>query len=288
MALNCRIFLNTTHFLLFSLIFKDKAMLKIAMSASVVVATLLGAASRAQADDVFMSMFNSANQSAVNYIGTVAINSYLLPTGAEDTGSNSPASSAASESSESSEWISPSTTNQPYEPVLYTVDPTIRAEMIALYVDKAREANEADGEQLAQLFRERDLIAETAQNFRAYGLDINDLGDVFTAYWAVNWGAANQTGRPSIEQVQGLQQQFRSIFASNPAMADASVEERQRIADDMLIRLILVDGAVEQAIRENRLDQLQIISDRVQQSSLATMGVDLAALDLTADGLELR
>lgn len=91
-----------------------------------------------------------------------------------------------------------------------------------------------------------------------------------------------------MQQVQGLQTQFRQVLAGSQLSTKTTAAERQQIADDMMMRLILIDGAVEQGLREGNLAQLQSVSEYVQQSSLATMGIDLAALNLTAQGLTLR
>ena len=251
-------------------------LLKFCVSATVVAATRVAAVPRAYGQ--YMSMFNASNMAAVNIAGTISVNSAV--------GRSAKISSATSNAAGSDE-LAPRA-NQPYQAIAYSVDPAVRAEVINTYIDRAREIDAAEGEELAQLFRDRDLIGETAQNLRAYGLDINDLGDVITAYWAVNWGAVHQSGRPSVAQVQGLREQFRTVLAGSQLTATTTVAERQKIADDMLIRLILIDGGVEQSLRENNAAQLQAISEYVHQSSLSTMGIDLAVLDLTAEGLNAR
>lgn len=254
-------------------------MLKFFASATVVAVTLLGTVPRAYGQ--YMSMFNSANMAAVNIAGTISVNSAI--------GRSANIASSSSSSSAGDGWLAPTeSAPQPYQPIYYNVDPAVRAAVIETYVDRARDIDAAEGEALAQVFRDRDLISETAQNLTAYGLDINDLGDVITAYWAVNWGAVHQSGRPSVAQVQGLRQQFRTALAGSQISARTTPAERQQMADDMLIRLILIDGSVEQGLREGNTAQLQTVSDYVQRSSLTTMGIDLAALDLTAEGLTLR
>lgn len=254
-------------------------MLKFCVSATIMAATLLAAVPKAYGQ--YMSMFNASNMAAVNIAGTVSVNSAIGR-------SANISSSTSTDASTSSDWLASDNSNQPYQAISYSVDPSVRANVIATYVNRAREIDAAEGEELAQLFRDRDLINETAQNLTAYGLDINDLGDVITAYWAVNWGAVHQSGRPSVAQVQGLREQFRTVLAGSQITAKTSASERQQIADDMLIRLILIDGGVEQGLREGNAEQLQAISEYVQQSSLTTMGIDLAALDLTEAGLTIQ
>ena len=254
-------------------------MLKLLTSAAVVATTVLSVTPRAYGQ--YMSMFNSANMAAVNFGQTISLNAAL---------SNSVEISAASSQPDNrSEWLAPTVSAATsYQPISYSVDPAVRAATIETYMDRARAIDAAEGEALAQIFRDRDLFSETAQNFALYGLDINDLGDVITAYWAVNWGAVHQSGRPGVTQVQGLRQQFRTALAGSQISTKTTPAERQQIADDMLMRLILVDGGVEQGLREGNAAQLRSISDYVQRSSLSTMGIDLAALNLTAEGLTLR
>ncbi|MEL7511626.1 MAG: DUF6683 family protein [Cyanobacteria bacterium J06554_3] len=253
------------------------------MAATVMAATVLGYATRAHSQ--YMSMFNAYGSAAVNIAGTMSVNAAIGRSA--DIAADRNTSSSPQPTSDS-DWVAPSPSNAPYSPISYSIDPAIRAEVIASYVERIRQTDTAAGNEIEQLFRDRDLIGETAQNFQAYGLDINDLGDVITAYWAINWGAVNQSGRPSVDQVQGLRSQFRSILAGSPITQTTTAAERQQIADDMLVKLILVDGGVEQSLREGNTAELQNISRLVQQSNLASMGIDLAALDLTAQGLTLR
>ncbi|MEM9150181.1 MAG: DUF6683 family protein [Cyanobacteria bacterium P01_F01_bin.3] len=258
-------------------------MLKLFTSVTVVAVTLLSAVPRAYGQ--YMSMFNSANLSAVNFAQTVGLNAAL----GNSVEIAAASSQSGGQSSDSSDWLAPTeSADTPYQPIYYSVDPAVRAGVVETYMGRARAVDAAEGEALAQVFRDRDLFSETAQNFTVYGLDINDLGDVITAYWAVNWGAVHQSGRPNVAQVQGLRQQFRAALAGSQIHSKTTPAERQQIADDMLMRLILIDGGVEQGLREGNAAQLQSISDYVQRSSLSSMGIDLAALDLTTEGLALR
>lgn len=227
----------------------------------------------------YMSMFNAANMSAVNIAGTVAVNSAIGKSAKIARRKTAGAGDAG---------LAPARPNEAYRPIRYSVDPRVRAAVIKTYVDRAKTLDAGEGAALEALFRERDLIQETAGNFGAYGLDINDLGDVIAAYWAVNWGAVHQSGRPSRAQVKGLQGQIRKTLAGSNLADRTSKAGLQQIADDMLIRLILIDGAVEQGLREGNRAQVQHVGTYVRQSSFAQMGIDLGQLNLTSRGLVPR
>jgi hypothetical protein len=247
-------------------------------------------------DDLFL--FNTAMDSSYAYTSTLIINSAIgasADIAADDnyqmqSSDPEPLSypSGSSDSASDTAWIAPASRNVPYEAISYTVDPAIRAESIAKYIELARQVNRADGDYLEQLFRDRDLIGEFTQNARAYGLDVSDFGDVMTAYWAVSWGAVNQTGRPSYEQVQGLRTQLREVLAGSQLAERTSPADLQRMADDMMVKLIVVDGGVEESLRTGNVAELQRLSQGVQQDSLSSMGIDLASFDLTNEGLTLR
>lgn len=257
-------------------------MLKLFVSATVIATMQLGLVSSADAQ--YMSMFNASNMAAVNIAGTISVNSAIGRSAKLSKSSRTRARSKPA----SAQVAVPPKRNVPYSAIRYSLDPTIRENVIASYADRARKINRAEGEEFARLFRDRDLFGETTQNFKAYGLDLNDLGDVITGYWAVSWGAVHQSGRPSVRQVQGLRRQFRSILANNQFAKDLSLADRQKVANDMTVRLILIDGGIEQGLRDGNLKQLQTISRYVQQSSLESMGIDLAALNLTSQGFVLR
>ena len=255
-------------------------MLKFCLSTTFALASLLSAIpARAQ----YMSMFNAANMSAVNIAGTASVNA-SIGHAAGISGRNT----GQTQTSTSSEEVPPSPESDiSYQAIRFSEDPSIRAEIIATYVDRVRQVNASDGDRLEALFRSRDLIGEFAHNATAYGLDTSEFGDVVTAFWAVSWGAVHQSGRPSIEQVQGLRKQFRSVLAGSQLVANTTPVERQRMADDMIVKLILIDGAVEEGLRTGNTEQLRVMSRTVQQTTLNDMGVDLAALNLTEKGLAL-
>lgn len=221
----------------------------------------------------YMSMFNSASMAGVNFAGTVAVNSAI---------GNS--AKIASKKTKTEGWLAPADRTQKYQPIPYANDKSVRVAVVKTYMDRARKIDAKEGEALEHIFASRDLFGETRGNLRAYGLDMNDLGDVITAYWAVNWGAVTKTGRPSREQVKGLQGQIRKTLAGSEINRRTSASGRQQIADDMLMRLILIDGAVQQGLREGNTKQLDAVSQHVRQSSFVQMGIDLGKLKLTSKG----
>lgn len=264
----------------------NMTILKLLSSAALIATTLVYTAPKAYAQ--FMSMFNSAGMMAVNFSNTVGLNAAI----SHSANINTSPSSSPSES----EALAPASTSEPYTPIPYSQDLTIRAEVIDVYVERVRQQDAQSAELLASLFSGslgtdpagRDLIGEFAQNARAYGLDINDLGDVITAYWAVSWGAVNQTGRPSVGQVQGLRTQIQAALAGSSLIDTTSLGDRQRMADDMMVNLLLVDGGIEESLRDGNVAQLQQLSAMVRQNNIDSMGIDLAQLDLTTEGLTLR
>ncbi|MCH9671854.1 MAG: hypothetical protein K0U93_10450 [Gammaproteobacteria bacterium] len=214
----------------------------------------------------YMSMFNAANQSAVNFAGTVSVNSAI-------------AKSAKFNSARASKGSSKGAVRQDASHIGYPVDPARRAAVVRRYVERARALNARDGDELQTLFRTRDLFAEFAQNARAYKLDTSDLGDVMTAYWAVAWGAAHKVGRPSVKQVQAISGYIRRAptFGKLKALRGP---ERQRLADDMMIKLILVDGAAQFAIRNRQTASLKELAAAVRRRFQQSYGVDLLRVRL--------
>jgi|GEM_PF-6261695 len=221
----------------------------------------------------YMSMFNASNMAAVNIAGTASVNAAI-----------GKSAKIASRNIKSKAGLAPKAAGR-YRPIRFTVDPALRAKVMQSYLDRARKMDRAEGDALARAFSQTDQFAVAAGNLRLYGLDINDLADVVTAYWAVNWGAVHQSGRPSKRQVQGLQKQIRQTLAGSSLAGRQNGAVVQQYADDMLMRLLLIDGAVEQGLREGNREQLQTVGTYVRQSSYTQMGIDLGVLNLTSKGL---
>ena len=221
----------------------------------------------------YMSMFNASNMAAVNIAGTASVNAAI-----------GKSAKIAKRNVKTKAGLAPRSAVA-YQPIRYNVDPALRSKVMQTYLDRARKIDRAEGDALARQFTQTDQFAAAAGNFRRYGLDINDLADVVTAYWAVNWGAVHQSGRPSKRQVQGLQKQIRKTLAGSSLAGRQNGAVVQQYADDMLMRLLLIDGAVEQGLREGNREQLQTVGTYVRQSSYTQMGIDLGVLNLTSKGL---
>ncbi|MCK0094280.1 hypothetical protein MWU60_01750 [Yoonia sp. F2084L] len=244
---------------------------------TLLAAAVIFASAQTPAHAQYMDMFNSSNMAGTNIAGTAAVNAAI-----------GKSANIASRNTETEDWVAPADRAQQYTPIRYTVDHSVRVGVVKTYIDRARRIDAAEGAALAQVFATRDMFGETRQTFRAYGLDMDDLGDVVTAFWAVNWGAVHQSGRPSRAQVRGLQTQIHRTLAGSQMSNRNSSAGLQQIADDMLVRMILIDGAVEQGLREGNAAQLQAVGSHVRQSTLLQMGFDLGMLNLTSDGFVRR
>ena len=131
-----------------------------------------------------------------------------------------------------------------------------------------------------------DWLQGFAQVFgEPYGLEVDNLADVLTAYTVSLWALVNQ--QPQVERVavQHVRDRMRQALIEQPPLQQLTRPERQRMADTLVYSATLL--AVQQAWwRAHQQDAtLAAAAEHYHQMALTNLQLDLTALALTDHGL---
>lgn len=140
-----------------------------------------------------------------------------------------------------------------------------------------------------EVLETQDVRGNFRANLAAYGLNADNVGDVLSAYWVVLWAIANKerTDALSVSAIGAVGNAVRKEMQTDPTMRGITDAERQAVADMMMYDTVLADGSYQNAMRARRQDQIDLLSDAVQDRILE-QGLDLRAIKLTRNGFKKR
>lgn len=162
------------------------------------------------------------------------------------------------------------------------VSRAVREEYIAA-IERTSGAKAARG--LDDYYEANDVHALLRKAVAPYGLRVDDLGDVTTAWLVVMWMTANQAPLPAVEAVQGVREQTRAAMIDGrrvPAKA-----EKQRMLEALAYQTVTLIRVRESAQEGGNEDFLAQLSDSAQ-ATMQRQDLDLRAMALTEDGLVRR
>src|SRR6185369_2072242 len=113
-------------------------------------------------------------------------------------------------------------------------------------VDRIRANNPAGAKQFDVASRQHDMVKLFADDASRNGIDANDVADVAALYWITAWSVVHRHA-PTAEEIAAVRSQVKGALAQAAELASASDEEKQRMADDMIFQLMLLQAAFEQA-----------------------------------------
>lgn len=170
---------------------------------------------------------------------------------------------------------------------VYRPDPAVRRATETRFTEDMRRRNASAGEAVAQVFSQHDIIGLYDQAAKARGLTSGDVSNAVAAYLVVMWGAANQ----SQQQVSRSQAQaVRRLVAEGFDLTGAGLTSdarKQAFAEGLIYQLVLVDMAMEDALNNNRKDEVRRLSD-MAHTQMLSVGLNMRELKLTDKGLVAR
>jgi len=150
-------------------------------------------------------------------------------------------------------------------------------------VDRIRANNPAGAKQFDVASRQHDMVKLFADDASRNGIDANDVADVAALYWITAWSVVHRHA-PTAEEIAAVRSQVKGALAQAAELASASDEEKQRMADDMIFQLMLLQAAFEQARASHNDAALDMLATTTYRTALANK-VDLRAMDLGTAGL---
>ena len=168
----------------------------------------------------------------------------------------------------------------------YRSDPERTGENLARLLEEIRAQNPGAASRLERLFSSVDVIDKVGESMRAVGLDPTNVADAYALWWAQAWSNANRVRAPEAPATwQAIRRQARAVFAGSAGFAATGDAERQRFAETLIVKSILLASAFEGAAGdEELLDEVAASAER----GAADMNVELDTMVLTEEGFRTR
>lgn len=173
-------------------------------------------------------------------------------------------------------------------PARLTYKPSMerRRANLARFVARSRKADPQGAARLEKEFAATDVIGKMDRALAGYGLQADNVGDAYAAWWLNAWLASRQrTDDPTPRQVAAVRAQAAEALASTPGIAGADDAVKQEVAEANLVQAALIGGYMERAKGDPALSRR--VADAVRQGARAS-GLDLDAMDLTDGGFTPR
>lgn len=170
------------------------------------------------------------------------------------------------------------------EVLSYRPDPALRRRNFDIFVDRLRIHDAGAADNLDRLLTDNDVIGAARDWLKPYGMRPENVADAMAVYLSTAWAAVRGSDAdPAPEVMRGLSDQLAAAIGATPGFTRASDAEKQELAESMIVQAVIISRHASAA--RDRPDLQRRVSEAVARGAQATFGVDLTALDLTADGL---
>jgi hypothetical protein len=158
----------------------------------------------------------------------------------------------------------------------------LRKRNLTEFISKTRADNPEGAAQMEKLFASVDVIGTVAKGIAPYGLRTDNLADAYAVYWANAWlGSRGRSDNFEKTQILAVRSQAVSALLATPAVASASNEQKQEMAEALLVQAALIGSAVTGAKSDPAL--MAKVKASIAQGAKA-MGLDLYTMTLTPNG----
>jgi hypothetical protein len=164
----------------------------------------------------------------------------------------------------------------------YKSVPAQRKANLSKFVSKVRAVDPSGADQLAQMFASTDIIGAVGKGIAPYGLRTDNLADAYAVYWTNAWlGSRGRSDDFEKTQILAVRSQAASALTATPALASATNEQKQEMAEALFVQAALIGSAVEGAQSDPAL--MAQVKSAIAQGAKA-MGLDLYTMTLTDNG----
>ena len=152
---------------------------------------------------------------------------------------------------------------------------------LANFVAKTRAVDPASADELERLFTS-DLMRQIDTGMRGLGLSSSNVADAYALYWTSAWlGARGRDDDLPSTQMIAVRDQAARALISTTVFANASDQQKQELADALLVQSALIAGYINGGKQDAAL--MAKVKVAVAQGAKA-MGLDLYAMTLTEEG----
>lgn len=157
----------------------------------------------------------------------------------------------------------------------------------ARFLDQTRRVSPDGVDQMQQMLAQ-DVVGLIATAAKPYGLTTDNVADAMAIYAMEAWEViSGEALPPSRARGLAVRAQMAHAIAATPDFLQASDAEKQLVADEMLYFAAMANGGMQGARAHGPavVDQWQAAA---RQGARRALGMDLAAMTLTDDGLRYR
>lgn len=256
------------------------------LQAAVAVLSLLAPALSAQ--DIGMTIFNSANTAAINIAGTNAMNAAIASSFDQDSGPSTPqepyrwGTTKKKTSAQAPSGIQVDTSRpvaldfRPDASVTRTVNARFATLLGNLQPDKR--------DQIASEFDSGALQAKFSELLTSYGYSSLNLADVMTAYLIIAWEVVhNKDATRYLNGIGIVHNSMRSALSHSPNVGALSDAQKQELAETLGNLTMLAAVAKNTLVQRGDTQSLGLLQENVRTTT-QKFGIDLGTVQLTEQG----
>ena len=166
----------------------------------------------------------------------------------------------------------------------YRPSPTVSARLQREFLDRIRwTAGVEARDNLAKAFAEKSPVDIWLELVTSDGLEANNVADALTAYWVLNWVAANGAYASKVDS-EPVQRQLRIAFANDANFLKMGDQQRQELAEGYILDFLVEHAALNAAVQQRDVDTLNRLAAAAVLRFRQKMNVDLLALVPGPDG----
>lgn len=248
------------------------------------VAALL-AARAAPAQDIGMTIFNSANSAAINIAGTNAMNAAISAQYDSDPTPAAP--------QEPYRWgvmkkhappVSAAIDTSPPVALDFRPDASVTRTVNARFTDMLAAIQPDRRDQIAAELDSGQLQAQFASLLSSYGYSSRNVADVMTAYLVIAWEVVhNADATAHIDGIGVIHRTMQKSLAHSPSMRTLTDAQKQELAETLGNLTMLAAVAKNTLVQRGDTEGLATLQDGVRTTT-RRFGIDLAPLRLTDQG----
>lgn len=170
----------------------------------------------------------------------------------------------------------------------YRPSPTVSARLQREFLERIRwSAGVEARDNLIRAFEEKAPVDIWLELVESDGLTANNVADALTAYWVLNWVAANGAYAAKVDS-EPVQRQLRIAFANDANFLKMGDQQRQELAEGYILDFLVEHATLNAAVQQRDVETLNRLAAAAVLRFRQKMNVDLLSLVPGPDGFTGR
>ena len=163
----------------------------------------------------------------------------------------------------------------------YRFSESARLNNVKQFIEKARATDASSGDELERIFTPT-AMRQIDAGMKGLGLSSFNVADAYALYWTSAWlGTRGRDDNLPSKQMIAVRNQAAQALLSTPEFTSASDQQKQEMAEALMIQAALIDGFINGGKQDAAL--MSNVKAVIAQGAKA-MGLDLYAMTLTPNG----